>query len=78
MSNMSATPSQTIPNAIICHMLSIHDTPSNKIVEPHVAIPIHASVSGDAGPLWKEDLCDPEDGDPLLCRFIPYRRGYCK
>ncbi len=31
-------------------------------------LPMHTSVSGDAGPLWKEELCD----DPTLCTVIPH------
>mmetsp|Transcript_25801 Transcript_25801/g.54536 ORF Transcript_25801/g.54536 Transcript_25801/m.54536 type:complete len:505 (-) Transcript_25801:99-1613(-) len=37
-------------------------------------IPIHTSVSGDAGPLWKEELCD--EGD--LCSVIPHRGRFRK
>ncbi|KAL3787261.1 hypothetical protein HJC23_004135 [Cyclotella cryptica] len=32
-------------------------------------LPIHNSVASDAGPLWKEELCD----DPALCTVIPHR-----
>ena len=37
-------------------------------------LPMHSSVSGDAGPLWKEELCD----DPNLCTVIPHRGRFRK
>jgi L-asparaginase len=32
-------------------------------------LPIHTSVAEDAGPLWKEEICD----DPSLCTVIPHK-----
>jgi L-asparaginase len=32
-------------------------------------LPIHTSVAKDAGPLWKEEICD----DPSLCTVIPHK-----
>lgn len=37
-------------------------------------LPVHTSVSADAGPLWKEELCD----DPNLCTVIPHRGRFRK
>ena len=46
--------------------------PRNRI---NTEVPIHKSVSGDAGPLWKEELCD--DGSDL-CTVIPHRGCFRK
>ena len=76
--NVGSRNSSEIPVVDADRISDASAAPSRIGGRPHRSLAdlsVHMSVSGDAGPLWKEELCD-DNSD--LCTIIPHRGRFRK